>query len=306
MSKKLLFRIAVLVTVMMCVLSAKAQEAYACYTEPNSTLTFYYDNYRNAREGTTYDLKATGSIGEMGWYEDHTQARVTQVAFDPSFADARPTTTSYWFYNMQNLESITGMSYLNTSEVTDMSSMFSDCRSLQSIDLSHFNTSKVTDMSGMFTFCWQVTSLDLSSFNTASVTDMSWMFTVCYSLQTIYVGDGWNTDAVMHSTEMFIEELRLVGGQGTKWNKSNPNDKTYARIDGGPSNPGYFTEKPALILGDVDGDGSVNISDLTTLIDLLLGSRAISNLAADCDQDGIINISDATTLIDSLLTGFWN
>jgi len=50
----------------------------------------------------------------------------------------------------------------------------------------------------------------------------------------------------------------------------------------------------------------VNISDLTTLIDLLLGSGAISNLAADCDQDGIINISDATTLIDSLLTGFWN
>lgn len=54
------------------------------------------------------------------------------------------------------------------------------------------------------------------------------------------------------------------------------------------------------------GDGSVNISDLTTLNDLLLGSGTISNLAADCDQDGIINISDATTLIDSLLTGFWN
>ncbi len=34
----------------------------------------------------------------------------------------------------------------------------------------------------------------------------------------------------------------LVGGAGTKYDSTNI-DKTYARIDGGTSNPGYFTSK---------------------------------------------------------------
>ena len=55
----------------------------------------------------------------------------------------------------------------------------------------------------------------------------------------------------------------------------------------------------------MNGDGSVNISDVTTLIDLLLGGGAISNPSADCNQDGSVNISDVTTLIDYLLSGAW-
>ena len=58
--------------------------------------------------------------------------------------------------------------------------------------------------------------------------------------------------------------------------------------------------------GDVNGDGSVNISDVTALIDLLLGGGTISNPAADCNQDGSVNISDVTSLIDYLLSGTWN
>ena len=114
----LLLRLVVLVTAMMCALGAAAAEAYACYTPSNTTLTFYYDNQRSSRTGTTYDLN-TGS-NETGWESDSTNASVTKVVFDPSFANARPTTTYSWFYNMRNLQSITGMSYLNTSEVTNM------------------------------------------------------------------------------------------------------------------------------------------------------------------------------------------
>ena len=192
-----------------------ASEPYACYTESNTTLTFYYDNQRSSRPGTTYDLN-TGS-NDTGWETDGTYSNVTKVVFDPSFADARPTTTFGWFYGMGNLESITGMSYLNTSEVTNMAWMFANCTVLTSLDLSHFNTSKVTSM-------WA-------------------MFYRCTNLRTIYVGDGWSTAAVTVSSNMFYNCTSLVGGQGTTWNSSNPMDKTYAHIDGGPSNPGYFTEK---------------------------------------------------------------
>ena len=55
----------------------------------------------------------------------------------------------------------------------------------------------------------------------------------------------------------------------------------------------------------MNGDGSVNISDVTALIDLLLGGGTISNPAADCNQDSSINISDVTALIDYLLSNHW-
>ena len=45
--------------------------------------------------------------------------------------------------HMDNLQSITGMSYLNTSEVTNMASMFARCNQLSSIDVSYFITSRV-------------------------------------------------------------------------------------------------------------------------------------------------------------------
>ena len=58
--------------------------------------------------------------------------------------------------------------------------------------------------------------------------------------------------------------------------------------------------------GDVNGDGSVNIADVTALIDLLLGGGTISNPVADCNQDSSVNIADVTALIDYLLSGTWN
>ena len=280
-----------------------ATEAYACYTSSNTTLTFYYDSQRSSRTGTTYDLNTDDN--DTDWDTDGTNANVTKVVFDPSFAGARPTTTYDWFYGMENLQSITGMSYLNTSEVTNMAYMFMLCTSLTSLDVSHFNTSKVTDMNSMFCKCSSLTSLDLSSFNTSKVTKMGWMFSNCSNLRTIYVGSGWSTAAVTSSNDMFRDCTNLVGGQGTTYNESNPWDKTYAHIDGGPSNPGYFTDKNASLRGDVNGDGSVNISDVTALIDLLLGGGTISNPAADCNQDSSVNISDVTSLIDYLLSGSW-
>ena len=307
----------------------KGPESYACYTPSNTTLTFYYDSQRSSRPGTTYDLN-TGS-NDPDWITDGTKDYVTKVVFDPSFADARPMTTYYWFYSMVNLQTITGMNYLNTSEVTRMVSMFCDCANLTSLDVSHFNTSHVTSMRDMFFGCSRLTSLDLSNFNTAKVEDMSYMFYDCRrltsldlssfntsqvidmgrmfygcsNLRTIYVGNGWTTEALLNSTDMFKNCTSLVGGQGTTYNASNPTNKTYAHIDGGPSNPGYFTAKNAGLRGDVNGDGSVNISDVTTLIDLLLGGGSISNPAADCNQDSSVNISDVTSLIDYLLSNHW-
>ncbi len=279
-------------------------EPYACYTESNTTLTFYYDSQRSSRTGTTYDLN-TG-YNWPGWATDGTNSYVTKVVFDPSFADARPTSTHDWFYGMRNLQSITGMNYLNTSEVTDMRYMFTSCRNLTSLDVSNFNTSKVPSMNGMFNGCSSLTSLDLSSFNTSQVENMNSMFEDCNNLRTIYVGDGWSTATVAYSAYMFYGCTSLVGGQGTTYDADHVG-ADYAHIDGGPSNPGYFTEKPAFQRGDVNGDGCVSIGDVTALIDFLLSGDAsgINQAAADCNQDNGVSIGDVTALIDFLLAGNW-
>ena len=59
----------------------------------------------------------------------------------------------------------------------------------------------------------------------------------------------------------------------------------------------------AVLKGDVDGDGSVGIADVTILIDYLLAGGTINEAAADMDDSGTISISDVTALIDQLLSG---
>ena len=264
-------------------LSYVAPQAYACYTAENMTLTFYHDYYRSGRTGTTYGLN--DSAVEPDWANDGTNVKVTQVAFDPSFAEVRPTFTCYWFYEMRKLESISGMNYLNTSEVMRMDAMFSRC--------------------------YKLTSLDLSSFNTANVTDITEMFRGCSALQAIYVGDGWSlsdmTQAI--SRNVFNDCTSLVGGQGTAYDANHVN-ADYAHIDGGTSNPGYFSEKPAFTRGDVDGIGEVDMDDVTALINYLLtGDTSGINMAnaASCDSPSstVVDMDDLTALINYLLTNTW-
>ena len=62
---------------------------------------------------------------------------------------------------------------------------------------------------------------------------------------------------------------------------------------------------PAGKKGDVDGNGNVNISDVTSLINYLLSNNAtgINLQNADVDSTGNINITDVTALINLLLKG---
>lgn len=130
----------------------------------------------------------------------------------------------------------------SASLVTDMSSMFEWCSSLESIDLSHFNTSKATNMSRMFYGCYRLKELDLSDFHTKAVTNMDKMFWCDVDLTTIYVSEGWNTENVGQAEEMFNSCENLKGGEGTVFSYGN-DGIDYARIDGGPDNPGYLTYK---------------------------------------------------------------
>ena len=55
-------------------------------------------------------------------------------------------------------------------------------------------------------------------------------------------------------------------------------------------------------IGDIDGDGTLTLADITTLISLYLDTQAATNAAADIDGDGEITVSDITQLIKLYLT----
>ena len=377
---------------------------YAALSQDGKTLTFYMDGQRATRTEKTYNLNVGND--DPAWFVDGSKANVTAVVFHESFADARPTSTRAWFGQMTNLTSITGIAYLNTSEVTTMRSMFNRCSSLESLDLSHFNTSNVTsmrlmfiscssltsldlssfntakvtdmyymfggcdgltnldvskfktgnvtDMGYMFSYCssltslnlsgfdtknvtdmsfmfyidssltslnlsnfntenvtsmgrmfykcGSLTSLDLSSFNTAQVTDMDWMFGWCGNLTTIYVSDKWSTGAVVDANNMFTNSTNLVGGMGTTFD-ANHVDAAYAHIDGGTSNPGYFTEKPAALLGDVNLDDKVDVTDVNIVVNIILGKDQAANYdgRADVNNTGVVDVSDVNIVVNIIL-----
>ena len=178
-----------------------AQEAYAVFTD-DGTLTFYYDTQKDSRDGETFELNSGSN--SPGWYSKGDN--IYKVVFKSSFASARPTTTYEWFEGCHNLTNISGIQYLNTSSVTNMSWMFYDCISLTSIDVTGFDTSNVTNMERMFA-CddnneSKLTYLDVSGFDTRKVTNMSNMFWNCVSLKELDVS-GFNTSNVTNMRCMF-------------------------------------------------------------------------------------------------------
>ena len=131
-----------------------------------------------------------------------------------------------------------------TSQVTSMENMFGACMCRKSLNISSFNTSNVQNMSNMFTNynngIYENRILDISSFNLSNVNNVEDMFYGCATLTTIIVSDSFEVPSGANSNQMFYSCSSIVGGAGTTYD-DNQIDATYAHIDGGIDNPGYFT-----------------------------------------------------------------
>ena len=236
-------------------------------------------------ESSTQTLTFKENVGETlpensAWVEDRQQVAtinknlgngtIKHIVFDKSFSTYTPTSLYCFFKDLQKLETITGLEYLNTEKVTnmygmfikcffltsldvthfntanvtDMSFMFSDCSSLTSLDVSHFNTAKVKNMRNMFSVCSSLTSLYLTNFNTENVTNMGDMFSNCRALTTIYASSKFVTTQVSNSSGMF-NNCKKLKGEVEEWTDDKATDKTYAKIEGG-----YFSRIPRVKYAD--------------------------------------------------------
>ena len=152
---------------------------------------------------------------------------IKSVIFDKSFNEYALTSLKGFFQECGNLETISGLDYLNTENVTDMSNMFNNCIILPSLDLSNFNTAKVTNMSCMFKNCKELSSLNLSeSFNTVNVTNMSSMFYGCSQLSSLALSN-FNTEKVKFMPSMFYGCNKLSSLDLSNFNTENVTDMSY-------------------------------------------------------------------------------
>ena len=122
---------------------------------------------------------------------------------------------------------------------------------------------------------------------------------------------GWTNDSDFIYANSYFNDTRsitIADGKAFIDEDNNIYSGTIEKVNGTYAIDGKTLRpySPAL-RGDVDGDGTVGISDVTALIDYILTGDAsgINVTAADCDQDGNVAISDVTALIDYLLSGTW-
>ena len=269
-------------------LHAHAQQGYAVLSSDGKTLTFRYGTPMGTQGVDYFDTDNTKFNSSTLRWSGNTKV-ITTVVFELSFRDARPNSCKYWFYDMRNLTSITGIEYLNTSEVTDMASMFGGCLSLQSIDVTNFDTSKVTDMAYMFKNCSSLTSLDVTNFDTSKVTGMNSMFNGCSSLTSLDV-TKFNTSNVTGMSGMFSGCSSLTFLDVTKFNTSNVTtmidmfngcrsltslDVTNFNTSNVTGMYAMFSNCSSLTFLDVT---KFNTSNVTTMIDMFNGCRSLTSL----------------------------
>jgi surface protein len=127
----------------------------------------------------TRDMSETKDKGVVGWMQGDTYYVSTQR---PGVKVIAPVYSSHLFTDLDT-QSI-NIAMLDTSAVTDMSSLFEGCKSLASLDvLALWDTHNVTLMFGLFHHCASLENVDaLSHWDVSSVTTMTEMFYGCAAL----------------------------------------------------------------------------------------------------------------------------
>ena len=203
--------------------AASSSKYIATYESDTETLTFEKNVGETLPKNSAWveDKQTVATINKnLG------NGTIVHIVFDKSFSTYTPTSLRSFFSSLTYLKTITGLEYLNTANVTDMSYMFLGCKKLTSLDVTKFNTAKVTNMSNMFANCSKLTSLDVTKFNTEKVTGMYYMFYGCSKLTSLDV-THFNTANVTNMSNMFWGCSSLTSLDVTHFNTAKVTNMRY-------------------------------------------------------------------------------
>ena len=220
-----------------------------------------------------------GGTSDTPWYEY--KRDITNIVITDTISFKSGTELVGLFSGLYELESIEGLTNLDTSNVIDMSYMFAslnknDIGKLKTLDVSGFNTSKVRDMRYMFEGCSELETLDVSGFDTSNVTDMSGMFSFCYALNDLDLSK-FNTSKVKDMDQMFYFCKKLTSLDVSGFDTKNVK---YMR--------GMFAGCGNLTTLDLSG---FNTSKVTDMSSMFYGCNVLSDYIRGFDTSNVTNMS---------------
>lgn len=112
------------------------------------------------------------------------------------------TTPCYFFGGLKNLQKINNIENLDVSDCKVFGYMFTECNSLESVELNKLDTSKAISFIYMFNDCTNLKRVDTDKMNTSNVKYMDTCFKGCESLEKIDLS-GWNTSKTIDMSELF-------------------------------------------------------------------------------------------------------
>ena len=186
--------------------------------------------------------------------------------------------SSSLFSEFTRLQEIENIEYLDTSNVTNMSHMFSSCSRITTLDVSNFDTSKVTNMRAVFANCNILTTLDLSNFNTSNITNISHMFSGCVSLTTLDLSN-FNTSNVTDMNSMFSDCSSLTTLGISNFNTSNVINMAY-----------MFYGCSNLTMLDVSNFNTSNVINMNSMF-FAMPDNAVVKVKDKITQDWILELS---------------
>ena len=200
----------------------KADERHnVCYSKDHALLSVIYEDGTEEFVPEKYDnIRMSHVFPEPGRHVVKLRLSNTATTLDNMFsiaywaAEEYLTTADFshtdlsgitnmesMFQNCKHLETCV-FGEVNTPELKNIKNMFKYCYALRSVDIASLQTDKVTDMSGLFFNCSSLERLDLTGFMTNSVTDMSNMFYSCRKLETLDLS-SFDTSNVTNMNAMF-------------------------------------------------------------------------------------------------------
>ena len=269
-------------------------EYVADYVATNSTLTFKKVIDANISDigNNCVIVEKYNNVGDI--CKALGNVTIKNIVFEESFKTYAPTSLKEFFYNCKTLETISGLEYLNTANITDMSGMFEACSALKSLDLTKFDTKNVSNMYFMFNNCPNLTSLDLTNFNTKNVKNMNGMFGDCSNLTSLDI-TNFNTAKVTNMGNMFLGCSNLTSLDLTNFNTAKVTDMH-----------GMFNGCSALISLDLTNFNTAEVRNMNRMFNMLDKSSTALTTIYVSDNFVTTNVQDGKNMFKNCtkLKGF--
>ena len=264
------------------------------YNAKNTTLTFKKVIDANIADigNNSVIVEKYNNVGEI--CKALGNVTIKNIVFEESFKTYAPTSLKEFFYNCTSLETISGLEYLNTANITDMSSMFYGCSNLTSLNLTKFDTKNVSSMYFMFYGCSNLTSLNLTNFNTKNVKNMNGMFGDCTHLTSLDI-TNFNTAKVTNMGNMFLGCSNLTSLDLTNFNTAKVTDMH-----------GMFKGCSALTSLDLTNFNTAEVRDMNRMFNMLDESSTALTTIYVSDNFVTTNVRDGENMFKNCtkLKGF--